>query len=398
MRTLKESILDDMENTMSKGDKLVDIAAKKELEKEIYKTGIYTVGNEQLYQKIYDYCTKTTDKKGSRWRLIVPCYEKVGDNLKPLMVSISAKKAFYREPDEKELYDTTGSAMNKRLKKVTDKYSRLNLSNCFLSNYDYDGFKKLLYFMNEFKFIGDVAGVSNDSWYTIGLTYFNKSHGYERQHIEYVSFNYDTKEWGWGYNGRIPKSVIGSTTLYNVWEIISKNVLYSDTPATKTEGVYQLTLTKMNIANIKNLKLAQGDVMDAVANTPKNWVRIGIKEDHGKPVTTHFYISKDGKSIVWDEDIKAMFPNKNEDSSYNIKKEITAIKGYRYNQASISDELDSYIKKNYKKVSSYDDSQRWFKVHKAGNDAKYGSYMVCFDTKEWRGKTFDEFYGGGIVD
>ena len=75
MRTLKESILGDMDDVLAKGDKAVDIVAKKELEKEIYNSGgWYTVGNEQLYQKIYDYCTKTTDKKGSRWRLSLASY------------------------------------------------------------------------------------------------------------------------------------------------------------------------------------------------------------------------------------------------------------------------------------------------------------------------------------
>lgn len=402
MKALKtiliESVLNNMEDTINKGDKLVDIAAKKELEKEIYKTGIYTVCNEQLYQKIYDYCTKTTDKKGSRWRLIVPFFDKAGDNLKTLMVSISAKKAYYREPDEKEIYSTTGSAMNKRLKNVIDKYSKLNISNCFLSNFDYDGFKKLLYLMNEFKFVGDVTGVLNSGWYTIGINYFNKSLGYERQHIEYVSFNYDTKEWGWGYNGRIPKSVLGSATLYNIWETISKNVLHSDTSRDKITGAYQITLTKMDLININNLKLAKGDVNDVIKNENKNWIRIGVKEDYGKPEYTHFFISKDGKSIVWANEIHDKNSGSNTSSS-NIQKEIKTIKGYRYDHASISPELDAYIKKNYKNISrNNNDNNRWFKVHKSGTDAKYGSYMVCFDTEEWRSRTFDEFYGGGIVD
>lgn len=394
MKTLKESILSDMDDTMSRGDKLVDLAIRKELEKEINTHGWYTVCNKQVYQKIYDHCTEVTDKKGSRWRLVLPYFETPEDNLKPIMVSISSKKALYRIPSEKELYGTTGSAMYKRIKKCVDKYSKLNVSTCFFHYADY-GLHLLMYIMNEYKFIGDVTNVTNNGWYTIAESYFNKVLGYERQHFEYMSFNYDTKEWGWGYNNKIPKSVIGSYALTNVWSTISKNVLYSDTP--KGDNIiYQLVLTEMDLVNIKNLKLAKGDVSDVIKNPSKNWVKVNINKDYGKPISTYFYISKDGKSIVWKDDIKDMLPD--EASISNIKNEIKTIKNYIDNQASISNELDSYIRTNYKKVSSYDDSQRWFKVHKAGNDAKYGSYMVCFDTKEWRNRTFDEFYDGGIVD
>lgn len=398
MITLKESILADMEDTISKGDKLADVAAKKELEKTIYTQGWYTVCNKQVYQKIYDYCIETTDKKGSRWRLVVPYIENSEDNLKPIMVSISSKKTLYRVPEEKELYGTTGSAMNKRIKKLIDTCSKLNLSNCFFLNTSYSSLQQLLYIINEYKFVGNVTNVTSNDWYTTSVSYFNKALGYDRQHVEYISFNFNTKEWGWGYNNKIPKTIIGYYTLVNTWDIISKNALYSDTPKDKITNIYSTILTKMDIVNIKSLKLDKGDVSDVIKNPSKNWIKIYIKEDYGKPITTYFYISKDGKSIVWEDDIKDMLPNKALTSSSNIQNEIKTIKGYRYNQSSISDELDSYIKNNYKKVNSYDDNQRWFKVHKSGNDAKYGSYMVCFDTKEWRNRTFDEFYGGGIVD
>ena len=66
---------------------------------------------------------------------------------------------------------------------------------------------------------------------------------------------------------------------------------------------------------------------------------------------------------------------------------------------SISQEAYDYIMKNYKKLSRDSiGNKKWVKVYIAGNDAKYGSFMICVDTKEWRNVSFDEFYGGGIVD
>lgn len=64
---------------------------------------------------------------------------------------------------------------------------------------------------------------------------------------------------------------------------------------------------------------------------------------------------------------------------------------------SITDEMDQYIKKEYKQVPD-NTSGKFYKVYVAGNDAKYGHYMINPITKERRGSTFLEFYGGGIVD
>ena len=61
----------------------------------------------------------------------------------------------------------------------------------------------------------------------------------------------------------------------------------------------------------------------------------------------------------------------------------------------ISPEMDKFIKENYTKGDS---EGKFYKVYRQGNDAKYGHYMINPHTKHWRNSTFDEFYGGGIVD
>lgn len=61
----------------------------------------------------------------------------------------------------------------------------------------------------------------------------------------------------------------------------------------------------------------------------------------------------------------------------------------------ISEEMDKFIRENYTKGDS---EGQFYKVYRKGNDAKYGHYMINPHTMHWRGSTFDEFYGGGIVD
>ena len=61
----------------------------------------------------------------------------------------------------------------------------------------------------------------------------------------------------------------------------------------------------------------------------------------------------------------------------------------------ISEEMDKFIRENYTKGDS---EGKFYKVYRKGNDTKYGHYMINPHTMHWRGSTFDEFYGGGIVD
>lgn len=40
----------------------------------------------------------------------------------------------------------------------------------------------------------------------------------------------------------------------------------------------------------------------------------------------------------------------------------------------------------------------WQRVYKQGCDSKYGTIMVSYTTRAWRHPTFDEFYGGAVID
>ena len=40
----------------------------------------------------------------------------------------------------------------------------------------------------------------------------------------------------------------------------------------------------------------------------------------------------------------------------------------------------------------------WQRVFKRGCDSKYGTIMVSHSMRAWRNPTFDEFYGGAVID
>ena len=74
---------------------------------------------------------------------------------------------------------------------------------------------------------------------------------------------------------------------------------------------------------------------------------------------------------------------------------INKLENERFHIVCISEEMDKFIRENYTERNS---EGKFYKVYREGNDAKYGHYMVNPRTMSWRGSTFAEFYGGGIVD
>lgn len=59
----------------------------------------------------------------------------------------------------------------------------------------------------------------------------------------------------------------------------------------------------------------------------------------------------------------------------------------------VTPKMWDYLTSNYKEVDSEDCKGRlWYMLYKEGNDAKYGHYMFCLDTKEMRNDTIGEFY------
>lgn len=58
----------------------------------------------------------------------------------------------------------------------------------------------------------------------------------------------------------------------------------------------------------------------------------------------------------------------------------------------------------YRNVSDFEmpaecrEHDDWQRVYREGCDSKYGTIMVSHEMRAWRHPTFDEFYGGAVVD
>lgn len=78
-----------------------------------------------------------------------------------------------------------------------------------------------------------------------------------------------------------------------------------------------------------------------------------------------------------------------------LKKELDSQRGHN---KGISQEAYDYIEKHFRNVERNDCSaRRWHKVHCVNHDSKYGAFMICLETEQWRDVTMDEFYGS-VVD
>ena len=84
------------------------------------------------------------------------------------------------------------------------------------------------------------------------------------------------------------------------------------------------------------------------------------------------------------------------------EKLITELKAQGRGNRSISRESYDYIKRSFQYIANgsnaaRDASRVWLKVHCEKHDPKFGAFMICMATEEWRDTTMDEFYGS-VVD
>jgi hypothetical protein len=394
MKTLKdilyEGLLDDMESTLEKGNKLVDKALRKQLIDKVHANWHASI-DQDTYDKIMDICDErpSVEKKGSQWVFVVPDI-KNGANFKPMMVNV--KKGIWRVPMDKEMYSTTTSAMYKRLTKMINGYKKYGLSNAFVIS---GSFYNEMFFMNEYTYVKSPN--IGDDWYTYAL------YEYKTKTYKLLSFNSNTKEWSYGGNDNIPPIALSGNDSINItWEHISSAVRRSFKET--SEGAYQNGNVYHSFLSYF-LTLKKGDISEFKKN-PDNWIKITFDSGNysGNYKGDRFvYIHKTNFSVITESALaNEVYDKTKNDLAQKQAKSVTAelekVQKNGYN-TSISQEAYDYIMKNYKKLSRDSvGNKKWVKVYIAGNDAKYGSFMICVDTKEWRNVSFDEFYGNGIVD
>ena len=395
MKTLKtilvEGILGDMEETLIKGDKLIDKALKKALIDKIHANWHIKI-DQDTYNKIIDICEErpSVEKKGSQWVFVLPDI-KNGANFKPIMVNV--KKGMWRVPMDKEMYGTTLSAMYKRLAKITNGYKKHGLSNAFTIT---GSMYKEMFLMNEYTYVK--PSNIGDNWYTFAI------YKYKTKTYEPISFNPSTKEWTYGGNDNIPSIAFtsGNDAINITWEHISNAVrrTFKET----TEGTYQNGTVWNSFLNYF-LTLRKGDISDYKKN-PDNWIKITFDtQSYSRNYSGNrfVYIHKTNFSVITEsalayDVLDKVKNNLTQKQTKSIINELEKVQKNGYN-TSISQEAYDYIMKNYKKISrDAIGNKKWVKVYVLGNDAKYSSFMICVDTKEWRNTSFNEFYGNGIVD
>ena len=393
MKTLKdilnEGLLGNIDDTLARGDKLMDKALRKQLSDKVHASW-YAVIDQDTYNKIMDICEErpSVEKKGSQWVFVIPDI-KNGADFKP--ISANVKKGLWRVPMDKEMYSTTSSAMHKRIAKIVNGYKKYGLSNAFvLSGSRYNE----MFLMNEYTYVKSPN--MGDDWYTYAL------YEYKSKTYKLMSFNPSTKEWSYGGNKNIPPMALNGNDNINItWEYISGAVrrTFKET----ADGAYQDGTVWHTFLNYF-LAMDKGDISDYKKN-PDNWIKITFDRGSysGNNIDRFVYIHKTNFSVITEsalayDTLNNVKNNLAQKQTKSVTDELEKVQKNGYN-TSISQEAYDYIKKNYKKISrDSGGNKKWVKVHVAGNDAKYGSFMICVDTKEWRNVSFDEFYGGGIVD
>ena len=394
MKTLKdilyEGILDDMESTLEKGNKLVDKALRKQLIDKVHANWHAAI-DQDTYDKIMDICDErpSVEKKGSQWVFVVPDI-KNGANFKP--ISVNVKKGIWRVPMDKEMYSTTTSAMHKRLTKMINGYKKYGLSNAFVIS---GSIYNEMFFMTEYTYVKSPN--MGDNWYTYAL------YNFKTKTYKLLSFNPNTKEWSYGGNDNIPpRAFSGNDSINITWEHISSAVrrTFKET----ADGAYQDGTVHNSFLNYF-LAMDKGDISDYKKN-PDNWIKItfdshSYSRNYGGD--RFVYIHKTNFSVITEsalayDALNNVKNNLAQKQTKSVTAELEKVQKNGYN-TSISQEAYDFIMKNYKKISRDSvGNKKWVKVYIAGNDAKYGSFMICVDTKEWRNTSFDEFYGSGIVD
>lgn len=345
--------------------------------------------DKECYEKIKKYYNEVPaeDKKGTKWFTVIP---DENADFEPFLVSI--KNMTYRVPNDKELYGKTSSAKGKELVKICEfggDSSGSRPIECNEKLMRWIDVYKLCYILKEYT---KVKKAGSTGWYTLTLfNFLNYNEVTESQVLNVISINPQTKQYAWGVRSDIHTNSIMDMYLYSMISTklidgVSYNTYSKDDGPMYMWGAVYNYMTKI-FKKVAPSKMKKND---------KSWVEFGLA-DWGKYRVTskeRFFINIKTLEYVSMEDMDKI---KLDLSTSRIEAEIFKLKNS--SRATISDELDDYIRKNFKKIESDDTIGRnWCRVVRDGNDEKYGSYMVSFDTKEYRGRTFDEFYGGGIVD
>ena len=197
MRSLKtilvEGIFGDIDDVLADGDKEIVNMLRSSIDNapELWWAKCIS---DNIYDEIVQHYTEVPaeEKKGTRWMLVMP---DKNSSFKPIMVA--THKKLYRKPLDKEIYGTTASAMEKRLKNIAAAYKKHGINPGFVNTHLWEG---MWYIMINYTKVDKVS--NSDDWYTVGRT------NYSTHACHTISFNPTTKEWAYGSNKHVPNRFI----------------------------------------------------------------------------------------------------------------------------------------------------------------------------------------------
>ena len=197
MRPLKtilaEGIFGDIDDVLAAGDKEIVNMLRSSIDNapELWWAKCIS---DNIYDEIIQHYIEVPaeEKKGTRWTLVMP---DKNSSFKPVMVA--THKKLYRKPLDKELYGTTSSAMEKRLKKIVAAYKIHGITPAFVNTHLWEG---MWYIMVNYTKVDKVS--NSDDWYTIARS------NYSTHACHAISFNLATREWAYGSNKHVPKRFI----------------------------------------------------------------------------------------------------------------------------------------------------------------------------------------------
>lgn len=375
MKTLKlycEGVLDRLDK---KVDALKDTLWTKERHacvkklKTLFGRSYHITTDESTYQEIIDNLVEipSEDRKGKVWKLVLPNKESY---FKPFMVSLA--HGVWRLATNKDLCETTYSAMEKRIKshlKAVKEYNDLLL--CTIPSVKFEWIA-LNY---------DRVDSIGSGWITAPL--LDRS-DYLYGPTTMVSFSMDSKQWCYGCpSGRIPNEFkIGKDQVTNEWVRFS-NALFS-------LDFKQRHICKLDCFDKVKSYLSKGDIKQ-YKKSPNDWIKLELYTKYLNDVSDIIYINKKDLTYISQRDTLV------EPNSKSIKDELKRLENGIGGE--ISDETMDYILKNFDEVGKNDTKGlKWVTIYRKGSDYKYGRLNVCMTTREWRGLSFDEFYDGAIVD
>lgn len=288
------------------------------------------------------------DKKGTQWKLIID------ETFLDKMIMVSLKKGEWRYAMDKEIYGKTASNYEKDFLKAINKYEDFDFG---------EDFGPVLFAIHTFYIINEYVKVDspNNSWKLVFATINN----------EYKPIRIDTVGKQWGFDENIVDADIRCKVSYT---------LASNANIPNHRERYHVDDSVMKYVKSH---FTQVDVNEYDAN--RTWSRIGYGVQSNSDIMA-CAATKQWRERSWKDD----------STISDIDKKLNDIvKRSKYGAYSLSEDLYKYIKSTFdqdlKGVGG-----RWYTVYY--NDSKYGRFMVNLDKKLWRKPSFDEFYGGAVVD